>query len=609
MNYQYLQFWATAIIYFGTFNIGAVPIDETPTSNLIGGREIPNFQLRHLVDQPVRSPLIGNWIELDRASFVKVLNQTDRKALPLPEAHFITKRIQNWVDRLDQQLRNTYPQQLLNIPKPQIIIARAKRANAFGSVIPVCFDLPAKLSNAAQQIEELFINMRQNGRLSKRTSKDPCVIGNIDHLKAILPQIGTLDPLCKITIADDLISFSHCKFHDTLKGIGSAKKIVTLQTANWIVVNTGLIANMATERGVIGILGHELAHYYRAHGTSPSQQYGFFYQMGDANLALKPVADPALQAIGKSLLEASDQIQSLAMFHAVNQQTLSSALYLVTGNIILSHCKKDTNCSDPCKKVSEFPSSSEFNNRLQFFPFQAAKDSDLYGAFETLAEACLRDLPFNSAGITLATLRFSIINPKWVPFIQKAPPGLKTFMHQAFAKLNRLTTTYKPRAGSTWQVLLDLNSRLDEIERTALKTLLEAYDAKIGRYTEEQEADELSLEMINQIGFNPDAGVAAYLELGDAGGHQADKPNGTSIGTTNCRKYYQNNWQDDAGNPIFVPIGNYLYNHHNACFRAFNVDREIQAHHYSTYEVEPVSPVVPGISWQKIKTIAGRFFH
>ena len=130
------------------------------------------------------------------------------------------------------------------------------------------------------------------------------------------------------------------------------------------------------------------------------------------------------------------------------------------------------------------------------------------------------------------------------------------------------------------------------------KILSTARTDKIGYYTTEQEADEQSIEWLEMIGFDPSAGIETYLALAGDG---EDQLSGHSFGGKTCRKLYANNWLDDLGREVFVPIGHYERIHHSSCFRAYNVHREIIAHGYPSSSVEPRAN---GLSWQQLQSLA-----
>lgn len=108
----------------------------------------------------------------------------------------------------------------------------------------------------------------------------------------------------------------------------------------------------------------------------------------------------------------------------------------------------------------------------------------------------------------------------------------------------------------------------------------------LGFYTTEQEADEIALELMSKIGVPPGIAVDKVLNMLKSSG-------GDGIGWTECSMLREHGWKDAEGKDVFVPVGDPSNAHHNLCFRAFNMSREIDAHRY-----EPARrPTPPGEDW------------
>jgi hypothetical protein len=108
----------------------------------------------------------------------------------------------------------------------------------------------------------------------------------------------------------------------------------------------------------------------------------------------------------------------------------------------------------------------------------------------------------------------------------------------------------------------------------------------LGFYTTEQEADEIALELMSKIGVPPGVAVDKVLNMLKTFG-------GDGIGWTECSMLRDHGWKDANGADVSVPVGDPSNAHHNLCFRAFNMTREINAHRY-----EPVArPSAPGGDW------------
>ena len=51
-----------------------------------------------------------------------------------------------------------------------------------------------------------------------------------------------------------------------------------------------------------------------------------------------------------------------------------------------------------------------------------------------------------------------------------------------------------------------------------------------------------------------------------------------SEGFLSCLDLYNKGWKNPDGSHYFVGVSNYADPHHNTCYRAYNIDKEISAH-------------------------------
>ncbi len=128
---------------------------------------------------------------------------------------------------------------------------------------------------------------------------------------------------------------------------------------------------------------------------------------------------------------------------------------------------------------------------------------------------------------------------------------------------------------------------------------LEAQKTKLGYYTYEQEADDLSLEILALVGVNPQVSIDAYYQVLQIETVESN-PLRQAIGLFNaeeCRQLHENNWLSPAGQ-LVIPMGTYLDKHHSRCYNIFNLDRESKTHNY---QIQPLKKTFLSKSeWQKI---------
>ena len=119
----------------------------------------------------------------------------------------------------------------------------------------------------------------------------------------------------------------------------------------------------------------------------------------------------------------------------------------------------------------------------------------------------------------------------------------------------------------------------------------------LGFYTDEQEADELSLEILARIGLPPSLGLDAQLllqKITEDGVRDWGRLDTGDLRWAECSALREQGWRDDTGRLVSVPVGNLADPHHSFCFRVFNMALDLQAHRY-TVDVERPRP--PGEDW------------
>ncbi len=124
-------------------------------------------------------------------------------------------------------------------------------------------------------------------------------------------------------------------------------------------------------------------------------------------------------------------------------------------------------------------------------------------------------------------------------------------------------------------------------------------EQRVGFYTTEQEADEISLEILTHLGVPPTTGPDSQLALQkiveemSRGGWGGVKDSG-ELKWEQCSMLRDRGWKDDEGKLVSVPVGDLMDTHHSFCFRVFNMVRELETHKYRP-AAERVRP--PGDPW------------
>jgi hypothetical protein len=113
------------------------------------------------------------------------------------------------------------------------------------------------------------------------------------------------------------------------------------------------------------------------------------------------------------------------------------------------------------------------------------------------------------------------------------------------------------------------------MERDAKKDALlqRALDSKLGYYTTEQEADNLSVQWLAALGVEPQVAIDQWFRFAQHyDGREQESP--FSFGYKQCRALYDAvpRWSAE-GRPVLIPIGSFADTHHSKCYRIFNIDQ------------------------------------
>ncbi|MEN9810209.1 MAG: hypothetical protein RLZZ488_1776 [Pseudomonadota bacterium] len=99
-------------------------------------------------------------------------------------------------------------------------------------------------------------------------------------------------------------------------------------------------------------------------------------------------------------------------------------------------------------------------------------------------------------------------------------------------------------------------------------------EKRLGYYTYEQEADELALEFLADLGIPTGIGSEAIMQMLK----QTKKVGPSELNYESCSELRKNKWLTADKKSVYVPIGNLADPHHSLCYRAYNLDRERDAH-------------------------------
>ena len=417
---------------------------------------------------------------------------------------------------------------------------------------------------------------------------------------------------CKLELttergASTLKANSGCKSGEDISGVSRAKQIVFLRTASYVNIYTGLLSAMDTEEAFVGVIAHELGHFYRSHITADDEFYGYFYQMAEHNQDSRPTKGPAsVQALGTKAVAASRVFGGgMKSYKKVPAQKLSSRVYLGVGSFAKELCKTDS-CPAKCSALVTFMDSTEYQSATQMFPFRdlSVAGRAQYSEFEAKADACLTEVNVTSTGSkSWSGLVAKTASPTWPAWVVSRDYRDAVYELQSNGAA-LLAATAPARVVTVADAFAAMATMISTAEANAQSDLKTAFDSRLGQYTTEQEADDASAEWLAALNINPKFAGDTQMNLGKwAASKGRDKSMPHDLGYAECLQTRQNGWKSSDGAYQYIAIGDYDEVHHGFCYRAFNVDREIAAH---GYRLDPNArpPQPGGSSWKRMQELA-----
>ncbi|HET9237511.1 MAG TPA: hypothetical protein VFO10_09690 [Oligoflexus sp.] len=502
-----------------------------------------------------------------------------------PAGDPLRQRLQFWLDQLDLYLREKDRAAMKGVPKPQALLLENAAPNAFVASMEVCLNKASQLQGAEGASEDFLGVDRELGGIFSVPGPRPCV--KIPYQGAELQRFMDwyLKPFpgCQARVTARAVDLTGGCIKASVDGANTpaqTREIFVRLSGNWVVVTTGLIQNLS-EYEAVYTLFHEAAHYYMAHLSNSNALYDFFYGLGTENPASKPIADPKVQALGQDLLYwlKAKETGTRSLAEGAPGQRYHSGLYVLARNVIQDWIRKEGTRS-ACKDLSQ-----HFLNApgLARFPLEKpdARGQQSYRLYEDKVDACLTGMPLDPE-LQARMIGFTRFVAPWSSKVLVSVPGFAT-VKELWNWLN----------ASLPAVIAAPQTRIGELSRQA--------DAVgLGQYTSEQEADELTIEWLAKFGIDPNHGITAALKLLKL--ESEFPPLTSSIGAytyDQCVRAYESKFRGADGREQRVPVGDYSDPHHSSCFRAFNMNREIDTHQYMSSLPPPRVPL-PTPAWDAI---------
>lgn len=380
-----------------------------------------------------------------------------------------------------------------------------------------------------------------------------------------------------------------------------AAKVAVRSAASFVNVNAGTISGLS-EKAVAVAVAHALGHYYRTHTTTAVDgKYDFWFDRAQHTAERpKPVTNPAEYTDQYNRLKLPRYLAPGQKFHPRITATLIAWLNEATldaGHVCAGAqtAIKSTPGAIRDELVPLDPAVSEAALSAEALSFEARQ---ALLALEPKIAACvdgvqLDDTPEPAEGAL--TFQASAMSRAWLANRIVAP--MKTEVPAA-----DIATAQTLRELVT--VLETTGKKLDDAAPDFLKHLA---DNKIGRYSAEQEADELSMELATKLGLTPDEVIAGYIEMMYATEKQDPALFASRHGmSAKACEDLKNAGFKDGERQVYVALGSLDDPHHAFCYRLMNLQRERDAHAYPSAPPPINNDPTP---WKDIQDAATELLH
>lgn len=499
------------------------------------------------------------WADSDYAGFSATWNELAGRGLPplLADTDPLTRRLQGWVDRLDDMVRRELARSLgeeLVAPAPIVkILSSGSTFNAWVSGTTACTG--ASLTGAVAGAAGKTL-LRSTDVLHGAVTQ--CVrpaYPGVDELRAFWDR-GR--PACKLG-ADLTVGGEGCAVEE----YAAPGELTILATSPYVHVSTDLIASIG-EPALVVILAHELAHYYRSHVSDAKvQRYNFWYEteVDRKKLPVPSTIASELQAAYAEINAGPATVQTATAGHY--SPRLRTWILSAIAPLLRERTEPGFVCAAARDALGGWvdPLLSGYG-----MPTEAM---DAYLAFERALVACAPRLELKSGG-SATTLSYGTV-----------------LMAVPEAKLPGATF---PFYASLADILGALDVRAVRLDDKAAALLRRVRDNHIGLYTTEQEADNLALALSVKLGLSPAQVMDGWLDFMNGIVEAVPEDMRASYAQANatCRAQLAEGFTtvDASGArvPLFVPIGDLNEPHHSDCYRLFNFWREQQLRAYRVAE-------------------------
>jgi len=296
----------------------------------------------------------------------------------------------------------------------------------------------------------------------------------------------------------------------------------------------------------------------------------------------KPIPDASLEATGREAAKFSN----IARYERFPTQKIRSELFSFARLKFLPRlktaCVAGSKCATQCEGWFQLMNDADFKTNTKGFPMHpiGAAGIKAYAEFESTLLTCAKGT------------EISALEPASQVAIRKA------FEDLVLQSRKSMDVSSIPPFANLAEGIEAVGVLFEARDKAAVAARHAAALAGLGFYTTEQEADELSAEWLALIGVDPKASLAGQLFTG----RDIEKHGGnvltTEISMDECASLLASGWKDASVTHRYVQIGSFSDPHHGACYRIYNLDRELRAHKYAVGPA-PAKPLPPWKDVQK----------
>jgi hypothetical protein len=512
-----------------------------------------------------------SWSTLSVAEADQIMAASDQKGESLAEDHPISVRMQAWVDKFDEEVRQIVLKKTgkpFAAPKPTVRVVIDPTPNAFIIPLPVYVaQAPAPADTTAKTMIFLTPTLYQEteyGALEASATSWPAAPGPVDWFNK-LGGAQLREESSAVVVSDEI----------------RAEKVAVMTMVSLVNIHLALVSS-SSEKSVAAVIGHELGHYYRGHSaTVSSKEYGewgkngpkgFWYDRAQpVNKRPEPVADQAKYQDDYEKLKVPRFLIPTQKIHPrVSSTLISWATQLDTapGHV----------CEPVKTEVKSWPKGISNELTVAGGPDITGPARRAYLSLEKKAEACISAIKLVDA----ASAAGGVWTTNEVP--------REWFVSRIEQTIKDQTSQEALEATATLSALVDvLTNTAKKLDAQAPEFLKKLADNNIGLYTGEQEADDIAFELSTGLGLSADDVYMSQIELTRAieKSVPASKMDtwealNDNMTAAQCEALLKAGFKDDSGKTVYVPIGDLTDPHHAQCYRLFNLYREMEAHKYKS---------------------------